>query len=551
MRNTTIKTNLFRVRYRREDGTKQLKVLAKIGYNADSKFNELRRFEVTVRDKFNNIYVVTDDQYKRLRAQPPSIERLSLFQVETQIKRIVLQLVEEKKEFSTKDINNRLYSVQEEENRDFKVKTWSEFLAEINHGEVDTAFQREEIERIETAIKEAIADGAVLTEEDIDNIKDSVGIDLQRDKEKVSVSKMTLDERYSKGRFDRNDIIQTFGYCWSKNSRNGDPFVANSYKQLIFQLTDYILNGNSVSHSTKDFNLKWVENFLSFKAQKGFPKTHLRGYTPFDIMSYKESFVSSPREGYKAASFRKLVKVLKQYINILQKARLISVNAINTRHIDASDYISRDANTDNYTKIEYTLEYEEIEQLLNTSFEDHQQQLAVDMYIIQMFAGGLRPTELYNGGIEFCDGHVSLFRSKNKRISKNPVLPEVKNVLSRYPDGLPEYLPIHIYREKLKEVAEYFMWNRIIEEPNTKLNPDSQVIKHKLFEVFSPLTARKTFINYLANMGIADELIIQFTDHTDVKILKHYKRKLNLIQKKKIIEKHIKEFYDSLIPQEA
>jgi len=27
MKNTTIKTNLFRVRYRRDDGTKQLKVL--------------------------------------------------------------------------------------------------------------------------------------------------------------------------------------------------------------------------------------------------------------------------------------------------------------------------------------------------------------------------------------------------------------------------------------------------------------------------------------------------------------------------------------------
>ena len=40
-------------------------------------------------------------------------------------------------------------------------------------------------------------------------------------------------------------------------------------------------------------------------------------------------------------------------------------------------------------------------------------------------------------------------------------------------------------------------------------------------------------------MELADELIIQFTDHTDVKILKHYKRKLNLQQKKKIIEKLI------------
>ncbi len=550
MKNTTIKTNLFRVRYRRDDGTKQLKVLAKVGYNAESKFNELRRFEITVRDKFNNIYVVNDQQYKKLRSQPPTIERLSLFQVETEIKKIILQLIEEKKEFTTKDINDRLYSIQTEENGDFKVKTWNEFLAEINHGRVDTEFQREEIDRIESAIEEAIADGAVLTEEDIDNIKDSVGIDLQIEKEKTAVSAMTLDERYAKGKFDRNNIIETFGYCWSKNPKNGDSYVANSYKSMIFQLSDYIINGDSVSRTTKDFNLKWVEKFLAYKAKYGFPKTHLRGYTPFNILGYKESFVSAPREDYKAASFQKLVKVLKQYINILQKARLISVNVINTSHFGASDYISRNANTDNYTKIEFTLEYEEIEQLLNASFEDHQQQLAVDMYIIQMFSGGLRPTELYNGGLHFFESYVSFFRSKNKRISKNPILPEVKNVLVKYQDGLPDFLPIHVYREKLKEVAQHFKWTRIIEEPNTKLNPETNTVSYELMEVFSPFTARKTFINYLANMGLADELIIQFTDHTDVKILKHYKRRLNLLQKKKIIEKHLKEFYESLTIQQ-
>ena len=237
---------------------------------------------------------------------------------------------------------------------------------------------------------------------------------------------------------------------------------------------------------------------------------------------------------------------MKQYINILQKARLISVNAINTSHFGASDYISQNAITDNYTNIEFTLEYEEIEQLLNASFEDPKQQLAVDMYIIQMFSGGLRPTELYNGGLQFFESYVSFFRSKNKRISKNPILPEVKNVLSKYRDGLPDFLPIHVYREKLKEVAQHLNWTRIIEEPNTKLSPETNTVSYQLMEIFAPFTARKTFINYLANMGLADELIIQFTDHTDVKILKHYKRKLNLLQKKNIIEKHLKEFYESI-----
>lgn len=543
MNKTTIKTNLIRVRYRRDDGSKQLKVLAKIGYQADNKFNELRRFEISIRDKFNNLYTVTDHKYEKLKALPPSIERLFLFQIETKIKKIILELIEEEKDFTTKDINDRLYSIQTEEFGDRRVKSWNDFLNKTNHGKVDTKYQREEIDRIESAIEDAISEGEVLTEEDIDNIKDSVGIDIQIEKERESVSHMTFEERYAKGKFNRNSIIEVFGFCWSKNAKNGDPYIADSYKSLIIQLTDYVLNGDSVGHSIKDFNLKWVEDFLSFKAKKGFPRTHLRGYTPFDLLEYKDSIISAPREGYKTASFRKLVKVLRQYINILQKKRLISTQAINTNHIKASDFISRDANTDNFTKIEYTLEYEEIEQLLNAKFDDQQMQLATDMYIIMMFAGGLRPVEMYKGNIRFTDTYVSFYRSKNKKISKNPILLEVGDVLKKYPEGLPQFLNITTYREQLKKIANHFKWNRIIEEPNTKLNPKTDTIQHKLHEIFSPLTARKTFINYLANLGLPDELIIQFTDHTDVKILKHYKRKYNLEQKSRIIKKLLEDFY--------
>jgi len=173
MMKTTIKTNLFRVRYRRDDGSKQLKVLAKIGYQADSKFNELRRFEISIRDKFNNLYPVTDHQYEKLKALPPSIERLFLFQIETKIKKIILELIDEGNDFTSKDISDGLYSIQTEEYGDIRVKSWNDFLSEINHGKVDTKYQREEIDRIESAIKDAISEGEVLTEEDIDNIKDS------------------------------------------------------------------------------------------------------------------------------------------------------------------------------------------------------------------------------------------------------------------------------------------------------------------------------------------------------------------------------------------
>ena len=542
MKNTKIKTNLFKVRYRREDEKQQLKILVKVGYQSDNKFNELKRYEVTIRDKLNNIYHVTDHLYQRLKALPPTPERLYLFEIETKVKKIVLELINKGKNFSVNEINNRLYSIQSEEVVDTKVKSWNEFLNKINYGKEDFVYQHEEIERIEKAIEDAANQNHILTDEDIENIKDAVGIEMQIEKEKEYVKTLTLDERYAKHKFDKNDIIEVFGFCWSKNTKNGDPYIASSYRLLIFHLADYFINGDRVSKSVKNFDLKWVENFLSFKIKKGYPKTHFRGYTPFDIFDYRDSLNKAPREGFRVASFRKLVKILKQYINILQKHALLSVNAINTNHIDASDYISRTANTDNYTKIEYTLEIEEIEQLLNASFDDQKMQLATDMYIIQMFSGGLRPVELYKGNIRFTDNSVTFYRSKNKKITKNPILPEVRDVIKKYPNGLPQFLRIEIYRKQLIKVAKHLKWNRIIEEPNTKLNPKTDTIPHKLHEVFTPLTARKTFINFLANLGLPDELIIQFTDHSNVQILKHYKRKLNLEQKRKIIQKLFEDF---------
>lgn len=542
MKNTVIKTNLFRVSYKRQDGSSQLKVLAKIGYMSGKKFNELKRFEVTVRDEFNNIYLVTDSQYEKLKSEPPTTERLRLFNIETKIKKILLDQISEGKDFTVDDINSKLYDIQKEEALDTEVTSWNNFLKSISFSEKEKSFQSDEIKRIEKAIEEKIGEQGDITDEEIDNIKDSISIEIEIEKDKKLTQSLTLDERYAQDKFDKNNIIEVFGYCWSKNSMNNDPFIADSYQSLIFHLADYILNGDMVSNSLTKFNLKWIEGFLKFKVKKGYPLIHFKGYTPFNIFDKKKSFTNASRESFKIASFQKIVKMLKHYINILQKVGLIPQTAVNTNHINASDFLSRSLNRDSYTKIEFTLEYEEIEQLLTASFKDPKMQLATDMYIIQMFAGGLRPSELYTGNLRFENTYVGFYRSKSKMISKNPILIEVKDVLKRYPEGLPEFLNISTYRKQLKEVAKHFKWNRIISEPNTRINSKKNVTEYKLNEVFAPFTARKTFINYLANLGLADELIIQFTGHTDVKILKYYKNRLNLEQKKQVIQKLIKDF---------
>jgi hypothetical protein len=91
-----------------------------------------------------------------------------------------------------------LYSIQSAEAVDHKLKTWNEFLNKVSSEEEDSIYQQDEISRIEKAIEEEIKEATkrdkVLTDEEIDNIKDSVGVDLQIEKEKKYVKTLSLDE---------------------------------------------------------------------------------------------------------------------------------------------------------------------------------------------------------------------------------------------------------------------------------------------------------------------------------------------------------------------
>ena len=61
-----VNTNLMRKDFQRQDGTKQLKVLAKVGYESGNRFRELRRYEIKIL-KDNQIYTVTDAEYRDLK----------------------------------------------------------------------------------------------------------------------------------------------------------------------------------------------------------------------------------------------------------------------------------------------------------------------------------------------------------------------------------------------------------------------------------------------------------------------------------------------------
>ena len=73
--------------------------------------------------------------------------------------------------------------------------------------------------------------------------------------------------------YDKSNIFELFGYCWSDNSKNGESLVTGSYKSLIVQLNDYRFNAKP-SEWVKDFNDDWIGKFFKYLVEKGYPVVH-------------------------------------------------------------------------------------------------------------------------------------------------------------------------------------------------------------------------------------------------------------------------------------
>lgn len=533
-----IRTCLFRKDYDRADGKKQLKILAKVGDNSTNSFREKKRYEITIL-KDNENYTVNDNEYERLKKVCK--ERVALFNTEVRIRSIITDLLSKNIKINAQVIHDKLYELENKLAENENLLQWNELLG--NYSKLDADATSEDITNLELAMEELTTKQGTITDEDISDLFDSIKFDASREKLLKEIENKSLNERYLKGHFDRSSIIEVFGYCWSTNLQKNEPWIAVSYKSLIIQLADFIYCSKTASPKITDFNHKWVDNFLVYLIKKGYPKINVTGYSPFGINKYHDKLKSATRVPYKTSSFKKAVKHLKQYINILQTAGLLPISAVSVKAITPRTYISRDTVTENYTRREHTLNLQELNDLQNKVFSDSKLALARDMFLIQVFAGGLRVMELYNKHLSVQGDFISIYRQKTKKITVNPILPELEKVLKRNNDQLPIFLKDSDYRTCLKEIANMMDWERTILIMNTTLDAEGksgnkdednvEVISVK--DIFKPYCARKTIVNFLSVHGFSEEEIIEFTQHQDIKTLKHYKEFLSPEQKQALV----------------
>jgi hypothetical protein len=527
--NLEIRTNPFKKSpVRKKDGLHQVKIRVFIGSNDYGKFRNKITLEVTILDESNNPVLASSSEFENRKSNKSL--NLIILKTEVKIKDSVGQMIKDNTKLTSTNLFDYLYKKRKSQ----KTETIPDTEETVWNDEVKKFFNEPVPVSVWEKYKLAVIedDTEEIAEEEMQNIADGVYFDHLRDKEIKRVSSMSFNERYKTGNYDRSNIFELFGFCWSVNPKNGESLVTGSYKSLIVQLNDYRFNANP-SERVLDFNDEWINKFLRYLIDKGYPVIHERGYDPFSIVKYQERFVKSKRLPYKEKSFQKVVKHLKRHIDILQKYDLIPYKK-NTKLIQASDYLKRKSKKQTYTRREHSLTVQEFNLIADTDFKDQKLNLARDMFVIAVLGGGFRTQELYNDHLYVQENRLHIYRTKTNETSTNPIILQLNDVINRH-NGLPEFLKVDDFRTSLQIIAKQIPLNRIISIPNTLINSDKDLIKVKISEIFNPYFARKTCVTILNHLGLTNEEIIEFTCHADVRTLRYYQGNMTIEDKERLI----------------
>jgi len=531
-RKMVVKSSLMRKDFKRQDGRRQLKVLAKIGYESANRFREIKRCEVKLLKGNNQLYTVSDPEYHNLK-NIITDEKLRLFQTQQKIKHIILQACDNDEEISADIIHKRLYQIEYDNELERKHKGWNELLSQYQ-----VEVSKAEIEELEKEIEFLRQEQGFITDEDMGDIAGGIQMTKAISKEQERIKKMDYNTRYKKGHFDRNNIFDVFGFLWTENPLNGDPYVPKSYRSLILQINDYRFNALP-SQSISDFNTEWVDGFFTYLIKHGYPDVRIKGYNPLNIHNYYDRLISAKRKPYKVQAFEKVAKHFRRYLSLLKEYDLIQYHK-EVKLISANKYISRDVSKDRFTKKEFSLNPDEFNTLATTDFNDCRLNMARDMFVIMVQGGGFRTSEIFKY-VRIQKNEITVYRPKTKAIETNPLWGHLADVVARH-NGLPQnMLPIPEFREALKKIADQLNFDRVITRPNTQIHNkkkedltiEDEVETIEIKKVFNPEFARKTLVT-VKNMK--DEDIITFTSHKNTTTLKHYKSSRTIVEKTRLIE---------------
>jgi hypothetical protein len=531
--NLEVRTNSFKKSpARKKDGLHQIKIRVFIGKLEFGKFRNQKTLEIKVLDDAESGLMMRASDFDNIDKNKP--QQYHILKAELLAKDSVKQMVSSNIELTSKNlfdfINRSSKAAKPQEFKTKEKEIWNEEVKKFFRYPIPESVWEEFLFESKTDERE------VITEEDVSDIADGILFDHARSMELKRIDSMDFHDRYKNGYFNKENIFEVFGFCWTKNPKNGRPYVKEGYKSVIFHLNDFRFNAKP-SERIADFNDDWIDQFFQFKVEYGKPKLHIKNYDPFSITKYSKRFETAERQPYQENTFIAIIKRFKYCIKLLHKFDLLPYSK-DTELIKAVDYLPSGSGKEKFTRKTHYLTVPEFDRLAETDFKEEKLNLARDMFIIAVLGGGFRTQELYEYVFYVEDNRLHFYRSKTDKISINPVFEQLEDVLERH-NGIPEFLPVDEYRESLKKIANVLEFKRKISCPDTEIGSERNVKVEILKDIFNSYFARKTCVRILNFLGLSEEEIIEFTGQATKETLRYYKDNMTIEDKERLIREKL------------
>ena len=389
------------------------------------------------------------------------------------------------------------------------------------------------------------------TKEEFEDMLIVEQINHDKEKERLINIRLSTEERYEKGHFDKSNIFELFASIKYNKELN------ETYNKIIIRLFEYRYYKNP-KEDISNLNTQWVKDFFTFLWEEGYTQVNTK---IFDPLKFDGSFlIGKNKAPYKPQAFHKLKEI---FHTVSRKLFPLEIyHNIDFGKIDLNKICGVKKSKQGLHKNENLLK-KEFDNLFFYNFEpnklDEYQNIFVsfyekskleitirdletarDIFCLQTMAGGLRGyNELVTLKFDKSGEQLSYYAEKSETPMQNPLNVYTEIIANYYNYQLPQFRfklshnsITNINRKLLKTIAEIIPLSR-------EIISDKHHVEIK--EIFTPRFSRKTFCQILYDeYDIHTDDIDIFTDHkkrNESEIVSSYIDTKSHIRKVKIFNK--------------
>ncbi len=283
----------------------------------------------------------------------------------------------------------------------------------------------------------------------------------------------------------------------------------------------------------RDFNSLWLERYFTFIIKKGYQKKIKNGE--------RQCF-------YEVSTVEKYLKIMRGFGKWLFEEKEV-INTEDYKRFKLRNSKSKKSSllkiSSNPFKNTHALLKKEFDDLFFFKFDNQNDALIRDLFILQTWFGGLRKSDFFNltkDNISILDDEVQVQFEQQKTDTKVVNMANkhyVTPIILKYGNKLPDFPSSNKFNARLKVVFKIAGLDRKLPFRFELSNEDKP--RTEYFEMHKKVSnrwARNCAVSILVEMGYNDHYIKKFTGHTDVKMLRYY-RDVHKLQVKEMLNEVI------------